>query len=97
MGWVGKEYFGLLILMVAMFLLCEGKGYEEPLHCKKLECPSQEVMDCQKDHEIRSYHKVMWMSSPLVKSSSYKDGSDRIFNSLSLSLSYGWYIRIQYI
>ena len=56
---------------------------------KNLECPPQEVMYSQKDHEIRSNHKV----SPLVKSNSYKDGADRIFNmyaeiNLSLSLSH---------
>lgn len=89
MKMLGAAQGKMFVLVTAMTLLgvvglvvCEGKGYEEPLNCKKLECPSYEVIDSQKEYEIRSYKNALWMSTPIINSTSYKDGSNRGFDIL---------------
>ncbi|KAH7849327.1 hypothetical protein Vadar_016355 [Vaccinium darrowii] len=91
MGSVGKES-GLVVILMAMAMallgsmLCEGKadskGFEEPLNCKKLECPPYQVIETQKDFEIRSYTSARWVSSTQRNSTSFKDGSSKGFKIL---------------
>ncbi|KAJ9710007.1 hypothetical protein PVL29_001467 [Vitis rotundifolia] len=82
-----KMGFGLVFLLVlslGVFDVCEGKGkgYEEAVNCKRLECAPYEVVHSQKDYEIRSYTTSMWISTPPLNSSSYKDAVGRGFNIL---------------
>ena len=72
----------LLVLSLGVFDVCEGKGkgYEEAVNCKRLECAPYEVVHSQKDYEIRSYTTSMWISTPPLNSSSYKDAVGRGFN-----------------
>ncbi|KAA8529989.1 hypothetical protein F0562_034407 [Nyssa sinensis] len=86
MSSVGKG-FGLVLLVMALSLFglpqpCEGKGYEEPLNCKHLECAPYRVIHSLKDFEIRNYRNATWMSTPPINSSSYKDAVGRGFNIL---------------
>ncbi|KAJ0103207.1 hypothetical protein Patl1_05413 [Pistacia atlantica] len=81
MGWF------VLVVIVCMSMgisirASEEKGYEMPLNCKKVECASYEVIDSQKEYQIREYKKAMWVSALPINSSSYEDGAYKGFNIL---------------
>ena len=84
---IGFALVFVLVLSLAVFDECEGKGkgkgkgYEEAMNCKKqLECAQYEVVHSQKEYEIRSYTSSVWISTPPINSSTYKDAVGRGFN-----------------
>ncbi|KAI8572441.1 hypothetical protein RHMOL_Rhmol01G0198800 [Rhododendron molle] len=87
MGLVRKD-FALVVIAMALFgsMLCQGKaktkGFEVPPNCEKLECPPYQVIKSQKDYEIRSYKRALWVSSPQINSTSFNDGSGKGFKIL---------------
>ncbi|KAF8400073.1 hypothetical protein HHK36_015948 [Tetracentron sinense] len=83
MGWLARRFHLLLLVFIlSVFLKGEAMAYEKPLNCRGLECAPYVVIHSQKDLEIRSYTKAIWMSTPPINSSSYKEAVDIGFNSL---------------
>ncbi|XP_072960894.1 uncharacterized protein [Typha angustifolia] len=80
---------GRLLLLPLLLLLwsverSDGSiaAYGKPPSCDKFECPSYQVVHYQDGLEIRSYKKAIWMSTPLVNSSSFMTAVDSGFMSL---------------
>ncbi|XP_072959985.1 uncharacterized protein [Typha angustifolia] len=74
--------FLLPLLLLLWSVERSDASYGKPPNCNTLECPSYQVIYYQEDLEIRSYKKDMWMSTPPVKSNSYRIASNEGFLSL---------------
>ncbi|RWR86930.1 heme-binding protein 2-like protein [Cinnamomum micranthum f. kanehirae] len=81
MGLLARGFFNLLLLVTA---LSKGQslGYEKSPNCGSLECPSYEILHSQEAFEIRSYKDAVWMSTPPINSSSYKEAANTGFDML---------------
>ncbi|XP_058092932.1 uncharacterized protein LOC131239305 [Magnolia sinica] len=74
-----------LILLLVLYLCAdkgEAMGYGKPATCESLECPAYEVVDQQKEFEVRSYKNAVWMSTSLINATSYKEAAGMGFNML---------------
>lgn len=80
MGLVAKGLFPLLLLLAALLSKGQSLGYEKSPSCGSLACPSYEVLHSQEDFEIRSYKAAVWMSTPPINSSSYKEAANMGFD-----------------
>lgn len=77
-----KKKFGFVLLVLSVLIMVkqlEGKGYEKPLNCGRLECAPYKLIQSQTEFEIRSYAEATWVATFPITSSSYKDAVDKGF------------------
>ncbi|KAL0426809.1 UNVERIFIED_CONTAM: hypothetical protein Slati_2855700 [Sesamum latifolium] len=55
------------------------EGYKPAPTCARLECPPYKLVHTQKEFEIRSYDEGLWLSSPNITASDYKEGASKGF------------------
>lgn len=93
MGW-SRLSIGLFLALVfavavrsagAAAGVVKGRYYGVPDNCKRLECPSYAVVHSQVEFEIRKYQSALWMSTPLLNSSSYDEDAARGFNMYAIT------------
>ncbi|XP_010249234.1 PREDICTED: heme-binding protein 2-like [Nelumbo nucifera] len=71
-----------LSLLLLLSPLVAVIAYEKPVNCRSIECAPYEVIHHQNNLEIRSYRNSVWMSTPPINSSSYKEAVGSGFNTL---------------
>ncbi|KAL6511574.1 hypothetical protein OROGR_021171 [Orobanche gracilis] len=71
------RFFSVILLGVALLVgglkPCQGntQGYVEPESCRRYECPEYEVVESQKEYQIRSYKLANWIAAAPIRSTSF--------------------------